>query len=100
MCIVDLAFVLIDDAVGLVSKVRLMISRLCQDHDLSVLSPVPPTLMHILLVISSALTNYYTARVPRVCKVNGVTVLVNCDNRASTQIGIKAGLALYFRLHL
>ena len=100
MCIVDLAFVLIDDAVGLVGKVRLMISRLSQDHDLSVLSPVPSALMHILLVISSALTNYYTARVSSVRKVYGVAMLINRDNRTPAQIRIKAGLALYFRLHL
>ena len=96
MGIVDLTLILIYYTVSLVREIRLMVSRLSQDHDLSVLGAVTPSLMHVFLVLSSALTDYDPSRISSVRKVYGITVLVDCDDRASTQVCIKACLALYF----
>ena len=100
MRVVDLALVLVHDSVGLVSEVRLMVPRLGQDHNLRVLSAVAASLMHLLLVVPRALANDNAPRVASVSEVHRVAVLVDSDDSAATQAGIKASLPLELRLDL
>ena len=77
-----------------------MVPRLSKDHNLCVLSAIAASLMHLLLIVPRALADDDGARVASVRKVYCASVLVNSDNCAATEAGIKASLAFELRLDL
>ena len=59
--VVDLTFIMIQDAMGLVLHLRLVITRLRKNNDLNVLGGVTTSLEHIFLRMGrSAFTDYNT----------------------------------------
>ena len=53
MRVVYLSFILVHNTVDFFWIVRLLISRLCQDHDLNVLSTITTLLLQILVLFCS-----------------------------------------------
>ena len=98
--VVDLAIVLIQNSIGLIRQVWLVITSLRQDHNLNVLGPVAASFMHVFLVMARGLPDDYATRVTRIGKVHGVLVLVNSDNSTAAQAAVELCLGLEFGLNL
>ena len=98
MRIIDLSLILVNDSVGFIAEIRLVIPRLSQYHNLHILGTISTTLMlhHILLVaaILRALTNDDATRVASVAEVYCVSMLVNGDKSTSTETTIESSLSL------
>lgn len=98
--VVDLPFIMVNATVSFIFHFRLMVSRLRQYHNLGVLSTVTATLLHLLLVLSRALTDHDATRVACISEVYGISVLIDCDNSTATQTTIEASLLFKFSLNL
>ena len=98
--VVDLAIVLIQNSIGLIRQVWLVITSLRQDHNLNVLGTVAASFMHVFLVMACRLADDDASRVARVGKVYGVPVLVKSDNSTPAQTAVELCLGLEFGLNL
>ena len=80
MSIVNLTFVMIQDAVGFVLHVGLVVTRWCHNDDLSGLRCLTASLIHeFLRKIRHAFANHNSSRVASIGKVNDVFLQVSCN---------------------
>ena len=100
MRVVDLAIVLIQNSIGLIYQVWLVITSLRQDHNLNVLGTVAASFMHVFLVMARGLPDDDATRVTCISKVYGVLVLVKSDYSTPTQTAVELCLGLEFGLNL
>lgn len=95
--VVDLAFVIVKDAVRFVGKLGLVVSGLCNDNWALVLL-LDLLLLERLAVVIETLADNYTTRVTGVCESKLVLGLVNRNYSAAAKAYIKASLLLQSRL--
>lgn len=81
MSVINLALIVVDDTVDFVRQVRLVISRLRHNHNLSVLGSVSATLMHVVWL--DTLTNDDSARVACISEIYCVLFLIYCNECTS-----------------
>ena len=84
MSVVDLTFVLVEDTVGLILQVWLMVASLRQDHNLHVAERITTALIHVVRgKRRCALTDDDATRVASVGEVDRVLMLVAAHERAA-----------------
>ena len=84
MSVVDLTFVLVEDAIGLILQVWLVVASLRQDHNLHVAERITAALIHVVRgERRCALTDDDATGVASVGEVDRVLMLVAAHERAA-----------------